>query len=432
MDTQQLLYNSGHEVLLELQEKTIEAFSEHSHLSVIARTGSGKTLAFLLAASNYLNPEANHVQQLIIVPTRELAIQVTDVFKSLGTGMKVTVCYGGHNSQDERNSLEQTPAIVIGTPGRLLDHLERDHLDISKCGTVIIDEFDKSLEFGFEKDMAKIRTFLPQKIRSIYVSATRMDRLPNEWETKLFPIDFGTDSTESKLTEWAVDSSDDSFEALYKCLCSFQSEQSIVFCNYREVVDDVVNRLRAAEIHCEAYHGGLNQSERERSLIKFANGSTHTLVCTDLGSRGLDIENIRHVVHYQFPGSEAAYIHRNGRTARASKSGNAYLIAGESQQLPEYVTLPEKTYTPKEMPPPPHPEWLSLYVAAGKKDKIRKMDIVGFLTKQGKLPGAAIGKIDLMDRMAFVAIKRRGSNAVFKNIKDEKLKGKKVLIKKAK
>lgn len=433
MEIQKLLLNSGHENLLDLQKSTIGAFQENDHISVIAQTGSGKTLAFLLAGSQFLKKDQNEVQQLIIVPTRELALQVTEVFKSLGTGLKVTVCYGGHNAQDERNSLEQTPAVVIGTPGRLLDHLKRDYLYIGSCTSVIIDEFDKSLEFGFEKDMAKIRSYLPPQLKSIYVSATKMDRLPIEWQVSdLLPLDFTNESNESKLKEWTVDTKDDTFEALFNCLCSFQMEQSVVFCNYREVVDDVVDRLRSRGIHCEAYHGALNQSERERSLIKFTQGSVHTLVCTDLGARGLDIENIRHVLHYQFPGSEPAFIHRNGRTARASKSGNAYLMAGDSQQAPEYITLPEDIYTPKKMDPPEAPKWISLYVAGGKKDKIRKLDIVGFLSKQGELKQDQIGKIDLMDRMAFVAIQRRGCNRILEKIEGVKLKGKKILIKKAK
>lgn len=433
MNAEQLLRNSGHKELLELQKSTIEAFAISDHISVIAQTGSGKTLAFLLAASQFLQEPDGTVQQLIIVPTRELALQVTDVFKSLGTGLKVTVCYGGHNAQDERNSLEQTPEVVIGTPGRLLDHLKNEFLDLSACNTVIIDEFDKSLEFGFEKDMGKIRSFLPKRLKSIYVSATKMDVLPEAWQVSdLVQLDFSTDSEETALTEWTVDSGDDAFETLFNCLCSFGSEQSIVFCNYREVVDDVVSRLRSRGIHCEAYHGALNQSERERSLIKFTHGSAHTLVCTDLGSRGLDIENIRHVVHYQFPGSEAAFIHRNGRTARASKSGNAYLIAGASQQVPEYITLPERIFEPKAQEIPEAPHWISLYVAGGKKDKIRKLDIVGFLSKQGDLKQDQIGKIDLMDRMAFVSIQRRGCNQVMQKINGVKLKGKKVLIKKAK
>jgi len=433
MDVKKLLANSGHDHLLDLQEETIHAFTENDHLSLMAQTGSGKTLAFLLAASQHLKTDMDSVQLLVLVPTRELALQVKEVFSSMNTGLKSTVCYGGHAMKDERNALVETPAVVIGTPGRILDHLHREHLYLGDCHMIVIDEFDKCLEFGFENDMGEIRSFLPERLRSIFVSATQMGFLPKAWEVpELKQLKFGEQTSVPQLNLFAVKAHSDAFNTVHECLCTFGNEQSIVFCNYREVVDDVVDRLSELGIFCEGYHGGLNQSEREKALIKFTNGSVRTLVCTDLGSRGLDIEDVAHVIHYQFPGSEAAYIHRNGRTARAEKTGSAYIIASDEQQLPEYITMPENQFHPSTHRAPAPPDWITLFFNAGKKEKIRKMDIVGFLSAQGKLKQDEIGKIALLDHFTYTAIKRDLYSKTIKNIGNERIKGKKVFIQKAK
>ncbi len=433
MDIQKLLANSGHEHILELQQETVSAFKEGNHLSVMAQTGSGKTLAFLLASAQHLDTHSKEVQLLVLVPTRELAMQVRDVFSSMNTGLKSTVCYGGHAMKDERNALIETPAVVIGTPGRILDHLHREHLDLSACKMIVIDEFDKCLEYGFENDMGEIRSFMPRQLKSIYVSATEMKELPYAWKVpQLHSLKFGEVETVAHLNQYSVKAPSDIFNTVYECLCSFGNEQSIVFCNYREVVDDVVDRLQELGIFCEGYHGGMNQSEREKALIKFSNRSVRTLVCTDLGSRGLDIEDVEHVIHYQFPGSEAAFIHRNGRTARAEKTGSAYIIASETQQLPEHITLPEEEFRPHSKRAPEPPDWITLFFNAGKKEKIRKMDIVGFLSAKGQLKQDQIGKIALLDHFTYTAIKRDLYGKTMKNIEKEKIKGKKVFVQKAK
>lgn len=433
MEIEQLLKNSGHDSLLELQKATISSFQSNDHLTLIAKTGSGKTLGFLLSASQYLKRESEDVQLLVLTPTRELALQVTEVFNSMRTGLKSTVCYGGHSVRDEKNALLDTPAVVIGTPGRILDHLEREHLDLSHCKMVIIDEFDKSLEYGFETEMNTIRHILPKRIRSIYVSATDINYVPKAWKHEdNVSIDFAEDGKESRLEEFAVNTGANAFETLVDCIKTFGHEQSIIFCNYREVVDDLSARMREEKVFCEAYHGGMDQIDRERALIKFANGSVSTLICTDLGARGLDIGGIKHVVHYQFPGSEAAFIHRNGRTARANADGNAYIIANDSQQLPDYIDLPKKTFRPDPHAEAVAPKWVTLYFSAGKKEKIRKVDIVGFLSQQGKLKQDEIGKIDLMDHMCFVAVSNAKYQSMMKNIRNEKIKGKKVKISKSK
>lgn len=432
MNSQQLLRNSGHETLLPLQEATITAFKENDHVALMAQTGSGKTLAFLLGIVQKLQPQKTGTQALILAPTRELALQIAGVYKSLRTDYTSTVCYGGHPVKTERNELAQNPSVIIATPGRILDHLEREHIDLRDCDTVVIDEFDKCLEFGFESEMSAIRAFLPDTLYTLFVSATKLTYVPEAWkfeETKT--LEFHTESKPEGLKQWAVEARD-IFESLVACLTHFGNEPSVVFCNYREVVEDVAERLTDEGLSCVAYHGGMDQQDREMALIKFRNRSVHTLVCTDLGSRGLDIEDIEHVVHYQFPDSEAAYIHRNGRTARANKQGNAYILFKETQELPQYLTLPETQFTPSTNKQARSPEWTTLYFGGGKKDKLRKLDVVGFLSQQGKLKQNEIGKIDVLDRMTFVAIANNRLKDTLNNIHMKRIKGKRFVIKKAK
>lgn len=432
MKTIQLLKNAGHNELLSIQSSTIETFRDNSNVTLIAQTGSGKTLSFLLATGQFLHKRKGAVQLLILAPTRELSLQIAEVFKSMQTGLKATVCYGGHSVKDEQNSLRETPSVVIGTPGRILDHLQRKTLILDECELIVIDEFDKCLEYGFEKDMNEIRTFLPQEIGSIYVSATNIHYTPTPWRrTKERVLDFSTEQSLDNLKEWYVKSSD-TYDTLFDCLTSFGNEKSVIFCNYREVVDDVTGRLKDDSQFCESYHGGMNQSDRERALIKFTNNSINTLICTDLGARGLDIEDVKHVVHFQFPSSEETFIHRKGRTARAGEEGNSYIIFKEDQTLPGYVTLPEKEFKPKPNKKPSVPDWITLYFNEGKKQKIRKLDLVGFLSKQFHLKQDEIGKIDLLDHMAYVAIHAKTWKTIHKRLGKSNIKGKSIFIKKAK
>lgn len=431
MNSKELLINSGHKELLPLQEATIDAFQKHPHVQLLAQTGSGKTLAFLLSAVQLLDSSKKGVQMVILSPTRELALQTADVFKSLKSNISYTTCYGGHAVKTEKNELSANPSVIIASPGRLLDHLQRKHTRIDWCSIVIIDEFDKCLEFGFEKEMEAIRKYLPSEIKSLFVSATQIDYVPKAWKTSTtHELNFQSTEKPAGLKLWKVNCQD-LFEGLTQSLMHFQHESSVVFCNYREVVDNVTNRLKEQGIACVAYHGGMDQPQRELALIKFRNGSVQTLICTDLGSRGLDIDGVSHIVHYQFPDSEAAFIHRNGRTARAQTEGNAYILYHSNQDLPDYLTLPETEFKPKVRNATP-PQWVTLFFGAGKKDKLRKLDIVGFLSQQGKLKPDEIGKIDLLDHIAYAAIKRSKLKSTLNNIHQKRIKGKRFVIKKAK
>ena len=225
----------------------------------------------------------------------------------------------------------------------------------------------------------------------------------------------------------------DKLEVLSKFLCYLGDKSSLVFVNYRESVERVYRYLLQAGISCEMFHGGMEQKDRERALYKFSNGSCNVFVSTDLAARGLDIPNIDHVIHYHLPLNEDAYIHRNGRTARWDASGNVFLILGPEEYLPEFIQqIPEEYVWEGAKPKPAKPQWVTLYIGKGKKDKINKVDIVGFLSKVGGLGKSDIGRIDVKEHYAFVAIRRNLLKETLAAVSGQKIKGIKTIIEKTK
>ena len=424
------LKNAGHESMMEIQEKSIFEFKKHDYVLLYSKTGSGKTLAFLLSMLSKIEPHKQGIQGVVIAPSRELAVQINDVFRSLKTGYKATLCYGGHSMREEENSLSETPVILIGTPGRIADHIDRDNVHLEYASFLAIDEFDKCLELGFNDEMKFIISYMDNVQNTMLVSATRMEEIPSYISKEnATTIDELSEDETINIKEYAVNYRGDLIHNLSNMVMSFNNEHSIVFCNFREVAEDVANQLNERGITCVSYHGGLEQDQRDRALIKFRNGSAPTLVCTDLGSRGLDIPEVNHIIHYQYPNSKEAFTHRKGRTARMAADGNSYLFIGEKTQLPDYIDLPENEFRiPKENELYMSPDWITLYLSGGKKDKINKIDIVGFLSKQGKLGKEELGLIIVQDRISFAAVKRDKHKDVLKHIRNEKIKGKKLKI----
>ena len=424
------LRNAGHESFMEIQEKSIFEFKKHDNVLLYSKTGSGKTLAFLLSMLSKIDSHKQGIQGVVIAPSRELAVQINDVFRSLKTGYKATLCYGGHSMREEENSLSETPVILIGTPGRIADHIDRDNVHLEYASFLAIDEFDKCLELGFNDEMKFIISYMDNVKNTMLVSATRMEEIPSYISQESgTTIDELSEDETINIKEYAVNYRGDLIHNLSNMVMSFNNEHSIVFCNFREVAEDVANQLNERGITCVSYHGGLEQDQRDRALIKFRNGSAPTLVCTDLGSRGLDIPEVNHIIHYQYPNSKEAFTHRKGRTARMAADGNSYLFIGEKTQLPDYIDLPENEFRiPKENELYMSPDWITLYLSGGKKDKINKIDIVGFLSKQGKLGKGELGLIIVQDRISFAAVKRDKHKDVLKHIRNEKIKGKKLKI----
>lgn len=424
------LSNLKIEALNEMQNAALNADTKRN-LILLSPTGSGKTLGFLLPVLKSLRKDVAGVQALVLVPSRELALQIEQVFKAMSTGFKVNCCYGGHSTKIERNNLSQPPAVLIGTPGRIAFHLREDSFAPANVHSLILDEFDKSLEFGFQDDMSIIIRQLPDLKRRILTSATKMNEIPDFTGVQdAVELDFLSNQTSAPdITLKTVKTlAADKLDALFSLICKIGNHASLVFCNHREAAERISDLLWDGGIENGLYHGKMEQEDRERSLIKFRNGSHHLLITTDLASRGLDIPEIEYIIHYQLPPTEEAFTHRNGRTARMQAKGTAYLILAENE-LPRYLKQePQEEQLPENLSLPDRSPWQTLYIAAGKKDKINKVDIVGLLLKKGELAKDDLGRIEVLDKTSYAAVKREEISKLIHRLKNEKIKNKKVKI----
>lgn len=417
--------------LNDMQQSAVKAAEAGHDVLLIAPTGSGKTLGFLLPVLSNLRADVKGVQALILVPSRELALQIEQVFKQMGTPFKINCCYGGHAVKIEKNNLTHPPAILVGTPGRIAYHLEHHNFDESFIETLVLDEFDKSLEFGFEADMSYIIGSLLSLKQRILTSATKMQDIPAFVKlNKAVDVDFSKNiqvKPDLKLKK-IIAAAADKLEVLFKLLSKIGNKNTLVFCNHRETVDRISDLLFEHGLEHDVFHGGMEQFDREKALLKFRNGSHRILVTTDLAARGLDIPEVEHIVHYQLPYNEDAYIHRNGRTARMHAKGTAYAILTEEEHykyLPEHIeeeALLDKYKLPKSS------EWITLYLAHGKKDKINKIDIVGLFLQKGGLSKEDLGLIEVKDTTSYIAVKREKVDKLLKILDGEKIKGKKLKL----
>ncbi len=435
-DREKILANLKIDALNEMQIASLEASKKDEDIILLSATGSGKTLAFLLPILENMEMGNKNTQALIVCPSRELAIQIEQVFKTMGTGYKITSTYGGHKREIEENNLVEPPAVIVGTPGRLCDHIRRGNITIDSITTLVLDEFDKSLELGFLEEMKFIIDSLKNIQKKILTSATDASELPEFMGLKdPAKINFLTpgEETEGLAIKTVFSNDKDKSEILFKLLCFLGNRSTIVFCNHREAVERTSLLLSEKGIYNEFYHGGMEQQQRDSALSKFRNGTTNVLVTTDLASRGLDIANIRYIIHYHLPLTEDGFTHRNGRTARMEASGTAILILSEDEKLPSYVNeKAEEINLPEETILPDKPKWATLFIAAGKKDKVNKVDIVGFLTNRGQLKKEDIGLIEVKDFFSFAAIRKIKMNHTLHLIKDQKIKNKKVKMEVAK
>jgi len=427
-----LLLNLGIESLNEMQVAAQEAIVENNNTLLLSPTGSGKTLAFLLPVFQILQPEILSVQCLIIVPSRELGLQIEQVWKKMGTGYKANVCYGGHSIDTEIKNLSNPPAVLIGTPGRIADHIDRETFRTDKIQTLVLDEFDKSLQLGFHEEMSFIINRLPKLNKRVLVSATSDIEIP-KYTRVINPavLDFIPRNEEKTnlSMKMVVSKEKDKINSLFQLICSLKSESALIFCNHRDAAERISDTLNEKGIYATYYHGGMDQEERERALIQFRNGSVSYLVTTDLAARGLDIPEMKHVIHYHLPSKEDEFTHRNGRTARMLASGTAYIIVHESEKKLDYIDYDMEVLNVENsnsLPKPP--EFQTIYISGGKKNKLNKIDIVGFFSQKGKLEKGDLGLIEVKDFISFAAVKSKKVKDFLKNIKDEKMKGKKFKI----
>lgn len=425
---QAMLSKLGIESLNEMQNAAIEAISNRSEVVLLSPTGSGKTLAFLLPVIAALDPDIDEVQCLIVVPTRELAMQIEQVARELGAGFKVNAVYGGRAGYKDKLELKHRPALLIGTPGRLADHLRRQSFNTANISTMILDEFDKSLEIGFEEEMTEIVAQLKGVRKKILTSATLKTELPAFVGLKNpFRLDF-RETGKPQLKLVIVKSlNKDKLDTLYELLCMLGDQPGIIFCNFKESIQRVSDFLTQKGIAHNSFHGGMEQNDRETALVKFRNGSSRLLLATDLAARGIDVPEIRFIIHYHLPTRDHEFLHRNGRTARMFNDGTAYVLKWVKETLPEFAQS-DTTITTTRTAPPPSSAWLTIRIAGGRKDKISKADIAGIFIKQAKLKKDELGLIELKQDFSFVAVKADKAKSVISSLDNVKLKNTKIRL----
>jgi len=422
-----------------MQEATAGAILHtNKDVVVMSPTGSGKTYAYLLPLIQRLDASSDELQAVVLVPGRELALQSANVLKDLGSGLRCMALYGGRPTMEEHRVLRDVkPQIVVATPGRLNDHLDKLNINAETIKWLVIDEFDKCLEFGFQDEMMSILSKLPNIERRILLSATKSDSIPKFVSLgRTIHLDYRIEEENipDRIRLYTVTSNEkDKLESLKKLLLSLGDKSSIVFLNYRDAVERTAAFLKENGFTISWFHGGLDQRKREAALYKFSNGSAPILVSTDLASRGLDIPDVDNIIHYHFPETEDSYVHRVGRTARWDKEGRTFFILGPDEHLPEYVNNDYEEYQlPVSLPKPALPRMGTIYIGKGKKDKISKMDIVGFLCKKGGLNSSDIGKIDIKDRFTYIAIVSTKIKKTISLTKGEKIKGIRTVVEEVK
>lgn len=439
-----------------MQNAMMAAAKTHPAIVLLSNTGSGKTLAFLLPLLDQIlqyttqHPELNGkgTQAVIVAPSRELALQTEQVIRKMGSGFSVTCCYGGHKREIEENNLQAAPNIIVGTPGRLADHFRRENIDPTHIHTIVLDEFDKCMELGFHAEMEELLSYLTEAPYRYLISATTSSNIPAFARVDHAEVlQFIEEKEDFKLSFYRTLSPQaDKLETLLQLLCTIGNRPSIIFCNHRESVHRIAAFLKEKGVFSTFYHGALEQQERENNLFVFRNGTVSFLITTDLAARGLDIPHIRYIIHYHLPATADSWTHRNGRTARMDASGSVVVLMNpeeveeledqlefsnnptdQQDSLPNFLEFSDFPLL-ANAPIPPKPEWTTLFIQAGKKDKINKVDIVGFLAQKGGLKKEDIGLIEVKDFYSFAAIRKSKANVVLERIKNEKLKNKKIKI----
>ena len=404
---------------------------------VYSPTGSGKTISFVIPILLSLNGESNCVEAVVITPSRELALQVFHVIKTINPETRVACCYGGHKSADEINTLKSNPNVIIATPGRLLDHIKRGNVDLSNAKCLVLDEFDKSLELGFTDEMKSIMKHCPTQSRQILTSATRIKEIPAFVNLKhpyeINNLDDKNLFVDSRITLWKVKShSSSKLDTLLELLFTIPDEKTIIFSNSRDTAQFLYEKLSRKNISLTLYHGAMEQKEREKAVAMFNNGSALVISATDLAARGLDIADIKHIVHYDLPLSQEVFTHRNGRTARVDATGDVYLIIEREESLPDYARDAQEFNLDSTVKNHKQSRIGTIHINAGKKEKVSRGDIVGFLaTNTSVVNPSEIGVIDVFNHYSLVAVPRHKTDEIIKSVSPFKLKKQKVKLSKA-
>ena len=410
-----------------MQEETIEKIGQSDEVVLLSPTGTGKTLAFLLPLLEQLDFNSKEVQALVLVPTRELAIQIEQVARKMGSGYKTNAVYGGRAGSQDKIDLKHRPAILVGTPGRVADHFRKESFPVDSIKVLVLDEFDKSLEIGFEKEMTEILKALPGIKKKILTSASQGVKIPSFVGLKNRTLINYLSEGESQLKVKTIIASGDKLEALVNTLCMLGNQPGIIFCNFKDTIAEVSEYLTNKNIGHGCFYGGMEQKDREKALIKFRNGTHQLLLATDLAARGIDVPEIRFIIHFQLPNKAHEFTHRNGRTARMNRDGTAYILKGKNEKLPDYISETEIQKIKGDTWPPPS-KWKTLYVGGGRRDRISKGDIAGLLMKQGTLTKDELTTIELQQDCAYVGVLGSKIKQLIKLVNNTKLKTKKVRV----
>ncbi|CAL2080575.1 putative ATP-dependent RNA helicase, DEAD/DEAH box family [Tenacibaculum sp. 190524A02b] len=428
-DQQEILTKLNIHELNSMQKEAVAVIEKTTNVILLSPTGTGKTLAFLLPLIKKLDPNCSEVQALILVPSRELAIQIEQVVRNMGSGFKVNAVYGGRAMAKDKIELKHPPAILIGTPGRISDHFNNDRFSKNYIKTIVLDEFDKSLEVGFEYEMRGIINQIPSINKRILTSATQGVEVPDfvRLDNPTI-INYLKNKTASKLEiKTVISSSKNKIKTLVDLLLHIGNQPGIVFCNVKDSITEVSNALKKNKISHTCFSGGMEQRDRERSLIKFRNGTSQLLIATDLAARGIDIPEMKFIIHYELPRAIEEFTHRNGRTARVNAKGAAYVLKWEKELLPEFIKKTKAIDITKKAVWKPQ-FWTTLFISGGRKDKISKGDIAGLFFKEGNLTKDQLGVIELKQDCAFVSVPLSIADELAKKLNNSRLKKKKVRV----
>jgi superfamily II DNA/RNA helicase len=428
-DQQDILRKLNIHVLNPMQIEAISVIENTTNTILLSPTGTGKTLAFLLPIIKILDPNCSDVQALIIVPSRELAIQIEQVIRNIGSGFKANAVYGGRPMSKDKIEIKHTPAILIGTPGRIADHFSNNRFSLKNIKSLILDEFDKSLEDGFEVEMRNIINQLPHINKRVLTSATKTLKVPDFVRLNLpTTINYLQEKIASKLdVKTVLSTSKTKLPILLELLQFLGNQNGIIFCNLRQSIEQVSDFLNRNKINHSCFSGGMDQKERERALIKFRNGSHRVLIATDLASRGLDIPELQFIIHFEMPRAEEEFTHRNGRAARVDSKGTANILKKENEELAVYVKNAKGIDISKK--PIHKPQfWETLFISGGRKDKISKGDIAGLFFKQGMITKDQLGYIELKQDYAFIAVPKAIASELINKLNNTRLKKKKIRV----
>lgn len=431
----EILRRLGIEELNYMQQESLVVSRKKRNVILISPTGSGKTLAYLLPLVERIDVSLQEVQAVVIVPSRELAKQTHTVLQCMSCGVKSEAVYGGHAAMDEHRRIKaRLPHVIIGTPGRIIDHLGKGNFSALQIRNLVIDEFDKCLEMGFQDELQHVVNALPHVSHRFLLSATDCPEIPYfiELGEDTVRLDYRDEDEQisERINLYEVHSPiKDKLDTLGLLLSDLGQQSSIVFVGFRESVSRVAQYLKREQFSVSDFHGGMEQNLRERALFRFSSGACNILVSTDLASRGLDLPEVDNIIHYHLPIDEASFVHRNGRTARWDAFGNAYLIVGPEEHVPSFVQARRMDYhiVSKQLAAM-LPKWESLYIGRGKKEKLSKGDIAGFMMKIGGLMQEEVGRIEIREHCAYVSVARARLKELMVRIKGQKIKGIKTII----